>query len=108
MPQSCPYCKTWIPEVKEATCPKCGVDLNNAPKNVTEVPSRMAVAGNSAQHVVVAIALLLVTAGFVSAFVRSLDEKNTALSVVFGLVILGCDVVLFVVIRQLIGWLRFW
>ena len=106
MPQSCPYCKAWLPEVKDATCLRCGVNVNAPPANVTEVPGRMTVAANSAEHVAVAIVLLLVIVGFVFAFVQSLDKKNTALSVVFGLVILGCGAALFVVLRQLLGWLR--
>ena len=106
MSQSCPSCKAWLPDVADGTCPQCGVDLNDPPKNVTEVPDKMTVAGNIAKHVAVAIVLLLVMAGFVSALVQSLEEKNTPLSVVLGLVILGCGAALFVVIRQLIGWLR--
>src|SRR5262245_44379833 len=106
MPQTCPYCKVWLPEVKDAICPHCGVDLNNPQRNVTEVHDILTVVGNSAKHIAVAIVLLLIIAGFVFAFVQSLDEKNTVLSVVFGLVILGCGTLLFVVVQQLIGWLR--
>jgi hypothetical protein len=106
MPLCCPHCNTWLPEVEDATCPQCGGGLSDPPKNVAQVPDKMTVAGNSAEHVAVAIVLLLVIAGSVFAFVQALDEKDTALLVVFGLVILGCGAVLVVVVRQLIGWLR--
>jgi hypothetical protein len=82
------------------------VDLSNPPKNVTEVPGKAEVAGNSAEHVTVALALLLVMVGMGFAFVQAVEDKNTALAVVFAVVILGCGSVLVVVIRQLLGWLR--
>src|SRR4051812_35105061 len=103
MQQSCPFCKAWLPAVASANCPQCGVDLNNAPANVTEVPDKATVASNSAEHVAVASVLLLVMVGMGFAFVQAIEDKNTALSVVFAVVMLGCGGVLFVVIRQLIG-----
>lgn len=80
--------------------------MNNAPANVTEVPDKATVAGNSAEHVTVALALLLVMAGMGFALVQAIEDKNTALSVVFAVVILACVAALSVVIRQLMGWLR--
>ncbi|MBN9119411.1 MAG: hypothetical protein J0I06_09670 [Planctomycetes bacterium] len=82
------------------------MDLADPPKNVTEVPDKMAVAGNSAEHVSVALGLVLVMVGVGYAFVQSLADGEPTLLVVFALVFLGCGAVLYVTARNLRGWLR--
>ena len=106
MPRSCPHCKSWLP-TDEAACPNCRQELNATPaKSSAEVPDKETVVGNSLEHATIALALLLVMAGMGYAFVQSLGENETALSVVFGSVFLGCGAVLYGTVRNLIGWLR--
>ena len=106
MPQSCPHCKAWLPEVAEATCPRCGVNLDAAPPNVTEVPGKIALVGASIKYGVISLVLLLVLAGFVYALVQSFDERDTAVSVVFGVVIIGCVAALYTTVKNLVLCLR--
>lgn len=70
------------------------------------MPDKATVVGNSAEHVAIAVVLLLVMVGMGYAFIQSLAEKETALSVVFVVVFLGCGVVLYGTVKNLIGWLR--
>jgi hypothetical protein len=106
MAQTCPHCKAWLPEVVDPTCPRCGVDLNAPPANVTEVPGKVALIGASVEYGAYSLVLVLVIAGFVYALVQSIGEKDAALSVVFGLVILGCGAVLYTTVRNLVICLR--